>query len=118
MSEPSTVSVARAAASDIAELLRDELALASRELRDDLARLRPPALACAGGALAAAIGAGILLQVMAVEHPRSARILGWGLLVGGVASALFSWRAMPKRFLSRTRAQLHADAQLAHEAIS
>ena len=115
MSEPSTVSVARAAASDIAELLRDELALASRELRDDLARLRPPALACAGGALAAAIGAGILLQVMAVEHPRSARILGWGLLVGGVASALFS---MPKRFLSRTRAQLHADAQLAHEAIS
>ena len=113
MNDSPTTSAVRHAASDVAELVRDELTLARHELSENVEAVRPPLLACAAGLLSAVVGAGVLMNVIAVEYPRRAAVVGVLALLGGATLFVLGARSMPRQFLSGTRARLRADARLA-----
>jgi hypothetical protein len=117
MEQTSTIDLGREAVEDFGRLVRDELALARDELREQLTVARGAALVGAAGAAMTAAGTTVLLQAFAVKRPRMAVLLGSLLLGVGISLGLAGRYGMPRRPLGRTRARVSTDARLAKEAI-
>ncbi len=115
-SRTSTPELARHAVTDLGELVRREVQLARDEFGRDVRRAIVPTVMIAGGAALAWTGLGLLLQAVAVLHPRRAGVFGAAFSVLGLGGIVLGWRALPKRPLQETRERLETDERVMREA--
>ena len=114
-----TVDLVRDAGSDLAQLVKSELAVAREELSDDVRRLEANAIALGTTAVLTIVGVELLLGALVAagrRHPSFLATLGLASLGLGAAMGREVVRDVP-RVLTRTRARLRDDAAAMQEVL-
>ena len=99
--EPGIVDLIRSALSDGQDLIRNEIALAKAELRQEMTRLEAGAAAYAGAALGAVVGVVMLLTTIALAIAEG---FGWPVWTGfGIVTVLTFVTAIALALIGKRR---------------
>jgi uncharacterized membrane protein YqjE len=119
--EEGTGTLVREAIEETRDLVRLEVELARRELKEEIARAKVSAAALGAAAATAVAGVTMLLVALALAFHAAglaALVIGLALvaIAGGLAFA--GWKAMPKKPLHGTKERLESDYERLRERIA